>query len=86
MSKEYLLKFMNTSMDINIEQIPQYSFIGENIKIIVSGAMNRVGTTTIAMNMVSYLASIGAKVSYTEANGNNHLEKNPFLFLFQYPY
>lgn len=25
--------------------------------------------------MASYLASIGAKVSYTEANGNNHLEK-----------
>ncbi len=75
MSKEYLLKSMNTSMDINIEQIPQYSFIGENIKIMVAGAMNRVGTTTIAMNMASYLASIGAKVSYTEANGNNHLEK-----------
>ena len=35
MSKEYLLKSMNTSMDINVEQIPQYSFIGENIKIIV---------------------------------------------------
>ena len=85
MSKEYLLKSMNTSMDINIEQIPQYSFIGENIKIIVSGAMNRVGTTTIAMNMASYLASIGGKVSYTEANGNNHLEKIHSYFFSNIP-
>lgn len=75
MAKEYLLKAMNGNMDINIDNTPQYSFIGENIKIMIAGTMNRVGSTTTAMNMASYLSNIGAKVSYTEANGNNHLEK-----------
>lgn len=75
MTKDYLLKSMNSSMDIEIESSPQYSFIGGNIKIVIAGAMNRVGTTTKALNMASYLARIGAKVSYTEANENNHLEK-----------
>ena len=41
-------------------------------------------TTTIAMNMVSYLASIGAKVSYT-SKWNNHL-KESIPISFQYPY
>lgn len=68
MNKDYLLKSMNNSMDINLDISPQYSFIGENIKIIVAGTMNRVGTTTTAINMASFLASIGAKVSYTQAN------------------
>ncbi|WP_312668302.1 hypothetical protein [Tissierella praeacuta] len=85
MNKEYLLKSMNTSMDFDIETITQYSFTGENIKIIIAGAMRRVGTTTTAMNMASYLSSIGAKVSYTEANGNSHLEKIHSYFFFNIP-
>ncbi len=73
MSKEYLIKSMNLDLDVPMEDIPKYSFIGENTKIIVAGSMPRVGTTTTAINIASYLASIGAKVSYTEANGNDHL-------------
>ena len=74
MAKEYLLKAMNGNMDINIDNIPQYSFLGENIKIMIAGTMNRVGSTTTAMNMASYLSNIGAKVSYTEANGKEALK------------
>ncbi len=85
MDKNYLLKSMNIAMDINLEEVLPYSFIGENIKIIVAGAMNRVGTTTVSMNMASYLSSIGAKVSYTEANGNNHLEKIHSYFFSNIP-
>ena len=69
MSKEEALKNINKDIEINV---PQYTF-EENIKIIVAGTMSRVGTTTMAMNMASYLASIGAKVAYTEANSNAHL-------------
>jgi len=69
MSKEEALKNINKDIEINI---PQYTF-EENIKIIVAGAMPRIGTTTTAMNMACYLAGIGAKVSYTEANSNAHL-------------
>lgn len=72
-SKDYIVKSMNTDLDIAIENTPKYSIIGKNTKIIIAGSMSRVGTTTTAINMSSYLANIGAKVSYTEANTNNHL-------------
>lgn len=85
MNKEYLMKSINKSTDISMNNKPQYCFLGDNIKIIVAGAMNRVGTTTIAMNMASYLSSIGAKVSYTEANTSNHLEKIHACFFANIP-
>lgn len=85
MNKDYLLRSMNSSMDINLDTGLQYSFIGENIKIIVAGSMNRVGTTTTAMNMASFLSSIGANVSYTQANGSDHLEKIHEYFFFNNP-
>lgn len=43
-------------------------------KIIVAGAMERIGTTTTALNVASYLKNVGAKVSYTEANDSGHLK------------
>ncbi|MCF6461536.1 hypothetical protein [Clostridium sp. Cult3] len=85
MDKNYLLKSMNIAMDINLEEVLPYSFVGENIKVIIAGAINRVGTTTVSMNMASYLSSIGAKVSYTEANVNNHLEKIHYYFFYNIP-
>lgn len=85
MDKSYLTKAMNNSLDIEIDRTPQFSFVGENVNIIVAGTMNRIGTTTIAMNMTSYLADIGAKVSYTEANGSNHLEMIHSYFFSNIP-
>lgn len=37
------------------------------------GTQHRVGTTTIAMQFTVYLKSIGANVSYVEANDSWHL-------------
>jgi len=54
-------------------RIDKYDFLKENVKIGVAGTMNRVGTTTMALNLTSYLASIGARVCYVEANTNGHL-------------
>lgn len=85
MNKEYLMHAMNNSMDLDIDGFSKHSFIGENIKIVLAGAMHRVGTTTTAMNMACYLASIGAKVSYTEANDNNHLTKIHSYFFHNIP-
>ena len=82
MNREYLLKTINSSFDFEEELIPQYSFLEDNVKILVAGSMGRIGTTTVAMNIASYLGSIGAKVSYTEANENNHLEKIHSYFFF----
>lgn len=53
----------------------QYIFKQKDIKIAVAGVSRRVGTTTTAFNLTNYLNSIGAKVSYTEANGNEHLKE-----------
>ncbi|MBM7562613.1 hypothetical protein [Fusibacter tunisiensis] len=55
-------------------RIEKYDFPKENIKIGVAGTMNRVGTTTMALNLTSYLSSIGAKVCYVEANKNGQLK------------
>jgi len=50
-------------------------FVKKEIKIAVTGLQNRVGTTTMAINLANYLSSIGAKVCYVEANENKHLSK-----------
>lgn len=50
-----------------------YTFASE-IKIALIGSMKRMGTTTTSLNIATYLESIGAKVSYTEANNKNHLQ------------
>jgi len=62
------------------ELTPEYSFKGENITIGVAGVLNRIGTTTTAMNLANYLSSIGAKVCYVEANANNHLNNLPDVY------
>jgi len=59
---------------------PKYLFKEENITIGVAGVLSRIGTTTTAMNLANYLASIGAKVSYIEANANNHLNSLPDVY------
>ena len=51
------------------------SFIKKEIRIAVTGVQNRVGTTTMAINLANYLSSIGAEVCYVEANEHNHLSK-----------
>jgi hypothetical protein len=57
--------------------MPKYVFAKKDIKIAVTGAAHKVGTTTIAMNLCNYLASIGASVCYVEANNHNHIQKLP---------
>ncbi|UZQ48875.1 hypothetical protein [Clostridium kluyveri] len=55
--------------------LSRYIFKHKNIKIAVAGVQNRVGTTTTAFNLTNYLHGISAKVSYTEANNNEHLKE-----------
>ncbi|WP_129721383.1 hypothetical protein [Xylanivirga thermophila] len=85
MTKDYLIKSMNLDLDIVIEDYLKYSFMGDSIKIMVAGSMPRVGTTTTAINMACYLSSIGAKVSYTEANDSGHLSQIHSCFFSNIP-
>lgn len=56
------------------------TFNKTNIKIAVTGSKHRVGTTTTAINLCNYLASIGARVCYVEANDYNHLYMLPEVY------
>lgn len=64
---------MNTGLKSN-------DFIKMEIKIAVTGLQHRVGTTTMAMNLANYLASMGAKVCYVEANEHDHLSTLPAFY------
>jgi hypothetical protein len=70
------MKFMDSDIDKERLQA-EYSFKSKNIKIAVTGLIHRVGTTTMAINMANYLAGIGARVCYIEANSHGHLMQLP---------
>ncbi|WP_406242047.1 hypothetical protein ACF3M2_14170 [Tissierella carlieri] len=93
MSKHYAKMAVNLGYDENqdIENNSGLSlakeksikqFDAKNIKIIVSGVMNRIGTTTTAMNLAAFLSELGAKVSYTEGNESNHLKSIIHSYFF----
>ncbi|MBC2579376.1 hypothetical protein [Clostridium sp. DJ247] len=67
--EEHFTRDSNTS-----DGISQHIFKHKDIKIAVAGVSRKVGTTTTAFNLNNYLYELGAKVSYTEANCNNHLK------------
>ncbi|WP_253205641.1 hypothetical protein [Clostridium estertheticum] len=54
--------------------LSQCIFRQKDIKITVAVVSRRSGTTTTAFNLSDCLYELGAKVSYTEANGYNHLK------------
>lgn len=93
MSKHYAKMAVNLGYDENqdiennsglpLAKVKQFD--AKNIKIIVSGVMNRIGTTTTAMNLAVFLSELGAKVSYTEGNGSNHLSSIHSYFFFNNP-
>lgn len=93
MSKHYAKMAINLGYDENQDIEDSSSLVlskkelkkefdDKNIKIIVSGAINRIGTTTTAMNLAAFLSELGAKVSYTEGNGSNHLSSIHSHFFF----
>lgn len=60
----------------------KYLFNHKNIKIAVAGVSQKVGTTTTAFNLANFLSKIGSKVSYTEANCNEHLKQIAAYYKF----
>ena len=46
----------------------RYCFSAENVQIAVAGAQERIGTTTIALGLATWLGSAGAEVAYIERN------------------
>jgi hypothetical protein len=75
MSKRDVLNLLNKEGSTLSTFRPDYKFVQKEVKIAVTGVMNRVGTTTMAFNLCHVLSGIGAKVCYVEANGSGHLAK-----------
>lgn len=50
-----------------------HKLVDKEVKIAVCGAIERVGTTTLGINLSQTLASIGLKVAYVEANKSGHM-------------
>lgn len=55
--------------------IKQHRFECENIRIAVISSQRRMGATTTAIGLSTWLRSVGATVCYVEANSSGHLEK-----------
>ncbi|MGV8149805.1 MAG: hypothetical protein ACLKAK_10925 [Alkaliphilus sp.] len=72
-TKKEMLKKLNDATGVNDYYVPEYLFKQQNIKIAVVGAVSKVGTTTAAITLCNYLASIGASVCYVEANESGHI-------------
>ncbi|MBU5676825.1 hypothetical protein KQI88_10380 [Alkaliphilus sp. MSJ-5] len=53
----------------------KYSFTNDNTKIFVAGVKSKFSATKTAINLATFLADIGAKVSYTEANESGYLSR-----------
>lgn len=66
-------KKSNNALELN-------DFIKKEIKIAVTGLQHRVGTTTMAINLANYLAGMGVKVCYVEANEHDHLSTLPAFY------
>lgn len=72
MTEKYIKDKFDLAHDENEDVV--MDFKGKQITIGVVGSQHRVGTTTVAMQFACYLSSIGAKVSYVEANDSGHMK------------
>jgi len=77
--REIQTKIMQNGSAIGYSE-PEYSFVNKNTKIAVTGVSHKVGTTTMAINLANYLASVGATVCYVEANDYGHLMQLPTMY------
>lgn len=53
--------------------VKQYRFDCENVRIAVLSSQPRMGATTAAIGLCTWLKSVGAAVCYIEANASRHL-------------
>jgi hypothetical protein len=57
----------------SVEEIEQYRFTCTNVTIAIAGCERRVGVTTTAFNLVSWINAHRGTACYLEANSSNHL-------------
>ncbi len=72
MSEQYIKEKFDLGLMVEPKQI--YNFKEKQVVVSVTGALHRIGTTTVAISFAMYLSSLGANVCYVEANKSEHLE------------
>jgi len=73
LSEKGMVRYRFKERPASAADIEKYRFECENIRIAVISSQPRIGATTVAMGFCSYLQSVGATVSYVEANKSGHL-------------
>lgn len=58
----------------NNEERRNYTFACETIRIVLMSSQTRMGVTTTAVSLCTWLESVGATVCYVEENDSHHLE------------
>lgn len=51
-----------------------YNFSCSWVQIAVVGAQGRIGTTTVALGLASWLSKVGGQACYVEGNGSGHMD------------
>lgn len=73
LSADGMERYLAKRHDSDREEAEHYLFTCENIRIVILSAQSRMGATTTAIGLCSWLAAVGASVSYVEANDSGHL-------------
>jgi len=73
LSEMGMVRYQSRVRPARLDNYEKYQFDCENIVIAVVGSQMRVGTTTAAIGLCTWLAHAGASVCYVEANQSGHL-------------
>lgn len=73
LSEDGMERYLVKRHDFVEQEQEHYRFDCENVRIAVLSSQPRMGATTVAIGLCSWLASVGATVSYVEANDSGHL-------------
>ena len=68
LSEQGMMRYHPKGWTKTVEGIRQYRFECENVHIAVLASQRRMGATTVAIGLSSWLAAVGASVCYVEEN------------------
>lgn len=74
LSSQGLKKYRIREKEEVYKEGEQFIFSCCRIQIAVVGAQARIGTTTVALGLANWLAEVGGRACYVEANGSGHMD------------
>lgn len=74
LSSQGLKKYRIREKEEVYQEGERFQFSCSRVQIAVVGAQARIGTTTAALGLVNWLAEVGGRACYVEANGSGHMD------------